>query len=66
MKCSGLPASLLSLLTVVLPFATEVVGADSPQDLGSVLAKQKDLSTYVDLVKVRPVPSGSLFRAMLG
>jgi hypothetical protein len=62
MKCSGLPASLLSLLAIVLPHATEVVGEDSAQDLGSVLAGHKDLSTYVGLVKVRPTPSSSLLR----
>lgn len=53
MKGRGLPVSLLGLLAVTLRFATEVVGADSSKDLGSVLGAQDDLSTYFNLIKVR-------------
>lgn len=52
----ALPAYRLGLLAIALTCATEAVAADSPKDLGTVLADQKDLSTYYNLIKVGTVP----------
>lgn len=45
----------LSTLALLCVYLTLAVHADGSQDLGSVLAGEKDLSTYYGLIQVRLV-----------